>query len=262
MDVFETFPTYSRRHIIKAGLVVTAALPIMTPRLSLAADYVETDVSNGGSMAGAVRFSGELPPFDQILISKDNHVCGDGDATPDSAELTDDGALISAIVALKEVGEGKPWPDAMKAPAIVQEKCLFHPYVQVAPKGADLTITNKDPLLHNIHAYEIIGRARRTMFNIAQPQADQVDTNALKMRRGDVVELDCDAHNWMSAWVYTSDHPYVAVTDAAGRFAIDEIPEGDFEVTVWHPLLGTLDDKVTVAAGQETAVDFTLEASA
>lgn len=245
---------------MQAGLVLSASLPVMRPRLSSAA-YVETDLSGGGRMAGTVRFDGELPPFDQVLISKDDHICGEGHVVPDGAEVGDDGALAGAVVALKEVGEGKAWPDALKAPAIVQEKCLFHPYVQVAPKGAELTITNEDPLLHNIHAYEIIGRARRTMFNIAQPQADQVDKHVLKMKRGDVVELDCDAHNWMSAWIYTSDHPYVAVTDGAGAFAIDDIPEGDFEVTIWHPLLGSLDDKVSIAAGQDTAIDFTLQTS-
>lgn len=261
MNFHNRIPTLSRRKAVQAGLMLTVTLPFMKPSLAKAA-YVETEIEGGGSMAGVVRFEGELAPFDQILISKDNHICGDGHAVPDSAELTDDGALVSAVVALKEVGEGKPWPEAMKVPAVVQEKCLFSPYVQATPKGVDLTITNKDPLLHNIHAYEIIGRARRTMFNIAQPQADQIDVHPLKMRRGEVIELDCDAHNWMSAWIYTSDHPYVAITDAAGRFTIDRIPEGDFEVTVWHPLLGSLDDQVSVKAGQETAIDFTLQAGA
>lgn len=250
----------SRRSIVQTGLILTATLPVMRPRLAAAA-YVESGVVDGGRMAGFVRFDGELPPLDRILISKDGHVCGEGHAIPDSAEVGDDGSLAGAVVALNDVGEGKPWPDEMKAPEIVQEACKFQPYVQVAPKGAELTITNKDPLLHNIHAYEIIGRARRTMFNIAQPQADQVDKHVLKMKRGDVVELDCDAHNWMSAWVYTADHPYVAVTDASGAFLIEDVPEGEFEVTIWHPLLGSLDDKVRVASGQDTAIDFTLQAS-
>jgi len=65
----------------------------------------------------------------------------------------------------------------------------------------------------------------------------------------------------MSAWVYTADHPYLAVTDATGAFVIDDIPEGEFEMSIWHPLLGSLDDKVSVAAGQDTTVDFTLQAS-
>jgi|GEM_PF-7061634 len=104
----------------------------MTPRLSSAA-YVETEVKSGGRVAGVVRFDGELPAFDQILISKDGHVCGDGHVVPDGAEVGDDGALLGAVVALNDIGEGKPWPDEMKTPEIVQEKCLFHPYVQVAP---------------------------------------------------------------------------------------------------------------------------------
>ncbi len=250
----------SRRRVVQSGLVLTATLPVMMPRLSKAA-YIETEVTSGGSMTGSIRFDGALPPLDQLLISKDNHVCGDGHVEPERAELGENGELAGAIVALKGVPAGKPWLPGMRAPEIVQEACAFRPYVQIAPKGSELAITNKDPLLHNIHAYEIIGRARRTMFNIAQPQADQVDKHVLKMKRGDVVELDCDAHSWMSAWVYTADHPYVALTDTSGAFAIDHIPAGEFEVTIWHPLLGSLDDKVRIASGQDTAIDFTLRAS-
>ena len=42
---------------------------------------------------------------------------------------------------------------------------------------------------------------------------------------------------------------------------IEDIPAGEFEVTTWHPLLGSLDDKVRITAGQDTAIDFTLKAS-
>jgi len=93
---------------MQAGLVLSASLPVMKPRLSSAA-YAETDVSNGGRMAGTVRFDGELPPFDQILISKDSHICGDGHVVPDGAEVGDDGVLTGAVVAWSC---SKMWPRA------------------------------------------------------------------------------------------------------------------------------------------------------
>ena len=248
--------TFSRRTLLRSGAAAAAAAPFLMPRLGFA-DYSEGDVADGRRLTGRIKFDGQLPPDVQILISKDEHICGSGDIVSNPVEIGADGSLALAVVALNGIAAGKPWADAFAKPEIVQEKCLFAPYVQVAPKGADLTILNKDPLLHNIHAYELIGRVRRSIFNIAQPQADQVDTTKLKLRRGNVVEIDCDAHNWMSAWIYTSEHPYVAVTGADGAFSMDAVPPGNYEMTIWHPGVGSSTEKVEVAA-DDVDVEFAL----
>lgn len=189
------------------------------------------------------------------MISKDNAHCGEGHVTPDPVLLAADGQVARAIVAIKDIAAGKPWPKDRGGARVVQEKCAFHPYIQVVRKRAALTIVNKDPLLHNIHAYELIGRARRSMFNIAQPAAGQVDTRVLKTRRGHLVEIDCDAHNWMSAWIYLSHHPYVTITDDQGRFTISDIPPGQFDIAVWHPVLGKGGHPVTVVANAPATLE-------
>ncbi len=232
---------------------------VAMPGLTFAGtDYRETDVTDGGTIKGTISFKGTLPKPDNILISKDNHHCGSGHVTPDPVRLTANGQVAHAIVAIKSVPAGKPWPKGIGRTEIVQEKCKFLPYIQVARKGSELTIINKDPLLHNIHAYELIGRARRNMFNIAQPAAGQVDTRPLKTRRSNFVEVDCDAHNWMSAWIYLSDHPYAVVTDDQGQFTIDAIPPGKIEMITWHPVLGKHKQQVTIAAKQSLTLDIAI----
>lgn len=245
----------SRRHLLAAGSATLAAAALGLPVAAKAA-YRESKVTNGGIFKGIARFKGTPPKPDQILISKDQHHCGEGFVVPDPVTIGADGGLSDVVVAIKEVAEGKPWPAAERAPKIVQAKCKFLPFVQVAPKGAELTIVNEDPLLHNIHAYELIGRARRTMFNIAQPSAGQVDKNPLRMRRGHVVEIDCDAHNWMSAWIYTADHPYLTTVDAKAAYAIEDVPPGSYELIAWHPVLGQVSKSVEIAAGKTVPVDF------
>ncbi len=245
----------SRRTMLSTG---AAALGVAAlPRLAVA-DYTEQPDIAGGVLKGKVMLSGAPPKPEEILISKDHGHCGEGAIVPDPVRVTADGYLADAVVALKDISQGKPWSDPGTVPKIVQARCKFEPYVQVARKGAELTILNEDPLLHNIHAYELIGRARRTMFNIAQPQAGQVDKHVLKMRRGDVIEIDCDAHNWMSAWIYTADHPYVGVADSKGEVSIDRIPPGSYELTAWHPVFGETAGDVAVKAGEtsEFSVQF------
>ena len=222
--------------------------------------YAAGEVKDGGRLKGVLRFTGEIPAEDSVSISKDSHICGVGDVNPNPVTINADGALKDGVVALRKVEAGKPWGTAMTQPKIIQEACLFEPFVQVAPKGAELTVLNKDPLLHNIHAYEQIGRARRTLFNIAQPAAGQTDVAPLKMRRGSVVEIDCDAHNWMSAWIYTADHPYVASTGADGLFDIGDVPPGNHELVMWHPILGEVAREITLATGE--TLDLSLDMKA
>ena len=248
----------SRRKALATGAVALGLAAAGLPRLA-AAGYSETAVQKGGRVSGTLAFKGTLPKADEVLISKDNHHCGEGVVVPDPLRIGTDGQVADAVVALKGITEGKPWADAANAPRVVQARCRFEPFVQIAAKGAELTILNEDPLLHNIHAYEIIGRARRTLFNIAQPQAGQLDRHALKLRRGSVVELDCDAHNWMSAWIYTSEHPYAVVGTDDGRFLLEDVPAGDYELVAWHPVLGEATQKLALAAGEsaELAIEFT-----
>lgn len=248
--------TTRREFLAMAGHVGAAsAITLFAVRVNAqGVEYKATNVVDGGTISGRARLAGKSPDPDRIIIGKDNHVCGEGHAAHDAVIVDAEGGLANAVVALKGIAAGRAWPRDL-VPGITQEKCAFHPYVQVAPKDAELTIHNKDPLLHNIHAYELIGRARRTLFNIAQPQAGQVDKHKLELRRGNVVEIDCDAHNWMSAWVFISEHPYVAVTDAFGRFALTDVPPGTYELSAWHPVLGLASAQAAVKAKSRTAIE-------
>jgi len=254
----DRFPI-SRRTLLATGAATLGLAAAGLPRIARAG-YSETAVADGGTLKGFAMLKGTPPKPDEVLITKDHGHCGEGVVIPDPVRLGADGRLGDAVIALKDVASGKPWPAALKAPNILQARCRFDPFVQVAPKGSELTITNQDPLLHNIHTYEIIGRARRTMFNIAQPQAGQIDKHVLKMRRGHVVEIDCDAHNWMSAWIYTSEHPYVSAADPEAGYAIEGIPPGTYEVTAWHPALGEVSKEVAIAPGK--TVDLNIEFTA
>lgn len=250
-----------RRELIVGAARLTAAVAaaglLAHWARAQAVGYVVASVDDGGTIAGTLRINGKAPEPDRILIGKDNHVCGDGHAAHDTVAVAPNAGITNAVVALRGIKRGLGWPSG-KAYTVVQEKCKFHPYLQVVPSHAEMVIHNKDPLLHNIHAYELIGRARRTLFNIAQPQAGQIDRHRLELRRGNVVEIDCDAHNWMSAWLYTSEHPYVTVTGDGGSFVLKDVPPGDYELVAWHPLLAPSSSSVTVSARNETKVELQL----
>ena len=69
---------------------------------------------------------------------------------------------------------------------------------------------------------------------------------------GSSVQLKCDIHPWMETWVYVSDNSLFAVTGADGKFSIEGVPAGTYELEVWHPHLGKKTTKITIKAGETT----------
>jgi hypothetical protein len=54
------------------------------------------------------------------------------------------------------------------------------------------------------------------------------------------------------------DHPYFATSGTAGDFSIDGIPPGTYHLRAWHPVLGLVDQTVTVTAGGSANVSMKL----
>ena len=225
----------------------------MLSLVSLAQAYDVAAVSGGGRVTGKVSFKGAAPAPKSIAITKDNQVCGTGNR--DIVEVAvKDGNLRGAVVYVAKIDKGKDWGEFDK-PVLDQKGCRFAPDVLVVKKDVDLTIRNSDPVLHNIHTYEIIGTVRRTMFNVGQPDKGDMK-QPMKVRRANAVKIECDAHDFMHAWAFAADNPYAAVSGDDGSFAIDNLPPGEYEVKAWHPVLGEKSAKVTVASGAAANASF------
>lgn len=215
--------------------------------------YDVVPVSGAGKVGGKVTFKGAAPAPRVLQITKDNAVCGSGNR--EIVEVAAKGGnLGGAVVYVAKIDKGKPWGE-VEQPMLDQKGCRFTPEMLVVKKNADLTIRNSDTVLHNIHTYEIIGNVRRTMFNVGQPDKGDMK-QPVKMRRSNVVKIECDAHDFMHAWAFTADNPYAAVTREDGTFSIDNLPAGDYELKAWHPVLGEKSAQISVKAGAAASAAF------
>ena len=197
-----------------------------------------------GSISGTITTAakGAAP----LRVTFDQQVCGD--ELPDEAIVVDaQGRLANAVVVLTGVKRQQP-TGAM----IVNEKCRFAPRVQLIAPKAKVTTTSKDPILHTTNAQLENGR---TLFNVAVPMPGITITKAITGAGN--VRVICNTHPWMRGWmVATSDA--AAITGADGRFTIDNVPPGTYELRVWHEALKATPQKVTVGAGKPADVKFEL----
>jgi hypothetical protein len=52
------------------------------------------------------------------------------------------------------------------------------------------------------------------------------------------------------------DTPYFAVSDGAGRFAIENLPAGDYVMEVWHERLGSRRERLRFGADGSARVEI------
>ena len=237
---------------------VLSLLLLLLPNASLA-KYKAASVKDGGTITGKVSFEGKPPAPVKYIITKDQHACGKGQVTRQEVDAKD-GALRGVIVYLDKVKKGKAYPKGTKSVVVDQKKCAYVPYLQVVAEGGKVTILNSDAAHHNIHTYEIIGRAKRSMWNISQPRQRKKVVRRAKVRRSPIVRVECDVHNWMKGFLFVARNPYYALVGADGRFEIADVPPGKYALRAWHPALGLKKKRIKISAGGKKTADFTFSA--
>lgn len=118
-----------------------------------------------------------------------------------------------------------PWPLVMS-----QKNIMFMPHVLVVPLGASVSFPNLDRVRH--HVYSFSGAKK---FDLKLYGQDQ--TRSVLFDKTGLVSVGCNIHDAMQAFIYVVDTPYAAVTNAAGRVIIPNVPAGGMTVKIWNPAI-------------------------
>jgi len=138
---------------------------------------------------------------------------------------------------------------------LVQDGCRYEPHVLGIQVGQLLLIRNNDSLLHNIHALPFSNKE----FNFGQPSKGMEEARQF-ITQEIMVKVKCDVHPWMSAWIGVLEHPYFAVTDAAGAYSLPELPAGRYELEVWHETYRSVSRTIDLRPGDRVEANFQLDA--
>ena len=202
-----------------------------------------------GSVSGRITFAGTPPPKKKIDATKDKEVCGKTEIYDESLVVGPDKGLKNAVVMVMGAKGGK---FASQKATLDQKGCEYLPHVVVVPTTGELDILNSDGVLHNIHTHS----TANPEVNVAQPKFKKVLTQ--KFTKPEIVKATCDAHGWMNGWIVATDHPFVAVTDEKGNFAIKDIPPGKYTVEIWQETLGKQTKEVSIKAKEDTKLTVEL----
>src|SRR5881397_1462550 len=205
-----------------------------------------------GSIKGTVVLKGTSPELRKLAVTIDQYVCGK-EKNPEDLVVSPQGGIRSAVVWIEKppvtaASEALPSTTAMD-----QKECMFAPRVVMVAAGGRIDFLNSDRLLHNLHSTP----NANPPFNRTQPKGRTI---AITFPHPEIVRVSCDLHSWMRGWVVVADHPFYAVTDADGQFALKGLPPGRYTVRVWQERLGTMSREITVGDQDPTLV--TLEMTA
>lgn len=217
---------------------------------------LEINVAEAGTISGSVSYSGEVPERKELPYQGNpecSTIAHGGIFSEDL--LVQEGKLENAVVYIEKGLENYTFPTPTEAVIIDNIKCVYVPHVSAAQTGQPVTFVNRDPTLHNIHAFP----KNQAAFNMGLPFEGMKQTRKFTVEEV-AVPLKCDVHPWMIGYLAVLAHPYFQVTGEDGSFSLKNVPPGDYVLEVWHEKLGTKELAVTVAAREtkELEVEYSV----
>ena len=211
-----------------------------------------------GSFVGTILFDGPrqtLPPLVGKGASRvDATVCAADESIPDESLIVgENGGIANVFVYLAKTPKGIKFEAPSSQPFLDQEACIFKPHALVVWAGIDFELKNSDKVAHNIDAKP----AANSSFNDGMKPGASV-VRSFRNSEALPFQSTCAIHPWMRFWTLVVDHPFVAVTDANGKFEIPDLPPGKHKFRVFQERASQLERsiEVVVEPGKATAVEW------
>ena len=134
----------------------------------------------------------------------------------------------------------------------------FVPTVSMIVTGSSISFPNSDDILHHVYSFSSLNT-----FNIPLYGSSDNNEYVERFTQAGVVEIGCNIHDWMLAYIYIADSSKVAKTNPQGAATIEGLPAGDYEIQIWHSRLAADDNRlsrqISIAADGLTEASVSLE---
>jgi len=140
---------------------------------------------------------------------------------------------------------GTPPPSPAKV-VLDQRNLDFFPHVLAVQVGTVVDFPNHDRVFHNVFSFHDGKRFDLGLYPVGAVRRVRFDHPGLS-------RILCNIHPGMAAYVMAVDTAYFAVSDANGRFAIPDVPDGTHAFHAWRP--GRREVAGTIAVGPNATLD-------
>ena len=134
----------------------------------------------------------------------------------------------------------------------------FVPHISTVVSGSDVTFPNSDDILHHVYSFSSI-----STFNIPLYGKGTQNDYSHRFSETGVVEIGCNIHDWMLAYIYVAQTTLNSISDDSGQATLENVPSGTFELRIWHSRLKEQDIAMTQTIefvdGEKTVIEYTLE---
>ncbi|HEV7612314.1 MAG TPA: hypothetical protein VGO37_10590 [Steroidobacteraceae bacterium] len=111
-----------------------------------------------------------------------------------------------------------------------QRNVAFVPRVLVVSVGTNVDFPNNDRVSHQVYSFSPAKKFQLPLYKGAPHTPITFDHEGL-------VVLGCNIHDAMAGYIYVTDSPLFGKTDATGMLRLQNVPPGDYRITVWSPYI-------------------------
>ncbi len=165
------------------------------------------------------------------------------------ARMMAHGVVTDAVVWLEHVPASADTVIPGHRPKLAQKDQCFQPRVLPVAVGTAVDFPNMDPIFHNVFSLSPVRR-----FDLGRYPRGH--SKRVVFTRPGLVNVYCDIHSSMAAYVLVLPHHAFARPDARGGWALPDLPAGHYVLKAWHPDLGELRRGVGLPAPGPVDVDL------
>lgn len=244
-----SFPFLKAPEISPRVLILTVAAGVAFATKSFAAEPRDSlPRTEAGRLVGTIEISNALaarrPRF---------RVYSDVGATsvPPKTDTNIRHELQNVVVYLTPVNGAATTPPPRNPYVMAQIDERFEPHVLTVLQGARVEFPNRDDIYHNVFSL-----SSTKAFDLGRYPRGA--SKSVTFTKTGVVQVFCHIHSDMSAVVLVLANDLFATPAEDGRYAIENIPAGEYTVVGWHERTKPSVQRIRIAAGQTTTLNFSL----
>jgi len=172
-------------------------------------------------------------------------------STPESVAARDAADRPRSVVYLESAPRGAFEQSEPGHAVLDQRNETFVPHVLAITTGTVVDFPNSDRIYHNVFSLSKTKRFDLGRYPVGHSKQVRFDQPG-------IVRVFCDIHSHMNAFILVFSHPFFAVTDADGRYRIDNVPPGNYGVIAWNEGVSSESRPAAVPDGGVAELDFTV----